>query len=166
MPTNNQLRTIHNGARRVGLIESGKGLQRSEAETRYRLLLRNVGGVESASDLDNPGVEDVMAVLEDMGFDGHPAGKTYWRDKVRARGSFCGARMAFRIRELTDEQRYELAGLCRRFSGDRTYDVERLYPREAWKLIEMLKAVAKRQGLDAAAAEKAAGPGTAQLFTE
>jgi hypothetical protein len=53
----------------------------------YRTLLRSVAGVESCKDLSNAGVEDVMAILEGQGFDSHPGGKTYWRDKVDRRGS-------------------------------------------------------------------------------
>ena len=135
MPTASQLRTIHHGARSVGLTDAA-----------YRVLLRNVGGVESSKDLDNPGVEDVMAVLEDLGFTGHPMGATYWRNKVRLRGSECGARMAHKIRELAAMSRYALEVMVEKFSDGRTCIVERLHPREGWKLIEMLKAAEKREG--------------------
>jgi hypothetical protein len=133
MPTPGQLRTIHQGARRVGLTDPA-----------YRVLLRNVGGVESSKDLDNPGVEDVMAVLEDLGFDSHPAGRKYWRDKVRMRGSHCGERMGRKIRELAAGGRYTLEAMVQRFSDGRTASVEQLHPREGWKLIEALKAIQQR----------------------
>ncbi len=111
MPTKSQLACIHTAARAVGLIALGG------ADASYRLLLRNVGGVESAKDLDNGGVEDVMAVLEDLGFDSHPAGKTYWRDKITDRNSgACPPRMAHKIYALAGEQRYELEAMCLRMS--------------------------------------------------
>jgi hypothetical protein len=161
MPTRDQLGTIHRGAQAVGLIVKGD-------DARYRLLLQNLAGVTSAKDLDNRGVEDVMAVFEDMGFQGHPGGPDYWRRKVRERGSLCGARMAYRIRERAAAQRYDLAAMVRRFSDGRTDDVEQLHPREAWKLIEGLKAICTREhaagqrigaaaGKDAPRAERAAG---------
>jgi len=101
------LRVIHTGARAVRLID----LDGSDA--RYRMMLRSVGGVESAIELDNRGVEDVMAVLEDMGFDDHPSGRRYWRTKIERRGSCCCERMAHKIHALAKEpgQRYELGAL-------------------------------------------------------
>jgi hypothetical protein len=139
MPTPAQIRAIHQGQRFCRLNEQ-----------QYRTLLRNVGNVESSTDLDNAGVEDVMAVLEDLGFNRHPGGPRYWRDTVgqRAGGASCPRRMAHKIRELAARPggiRYDLAALCRQHSAQRTGDVEQLLPREAWKLIEMLKAVVVRE---------------------
>src|SRR5688572_22326993 len=117
MPTQSQIRTIQKGRRAAGLNEQ-----------QYRLLLGNVAGVASCKDLDNAGVEDVMAVLEDQGFDGHPGGKTYWRDKVRARGSRANARQVHLIERLAGQQRYSVPQLCERFSAGRTCTVEGLLP--------------------------------------
>jgi hypothetical protein len=80
-------------------------------DPQYRTLLRSVAGVESCKALDNPGVEDVMAVLEGMGFDSHPGGPTYWRDKVDRRGSRVNERMVHLIRELAAGGRYDLAAM-------------------------------------------------------
>jgi hypothetical protein len=41
--------------------------------------------------------------------------------------------------------RYSIEALCRQFSAQRTGLVGELLPREAWKLIEMLKAVVVRE---------------------
>lgn len=110
------------------------------------MILRNTGRVASSKDLDNAGVEDVMAVFEDMGFDSHPRGKTYWRDKVKRRASGRGGeRQVDLIRRLAAGHRYSLEALCLRFSGQRTENVEKLTSREAWSLIEMLKATAARE---------------------
>jgi hypothetical protein len=121
-------------------------------DPQYRTLLRSVAGVESCKSLDNPGVEDVMAVLEGMGFASHPGGPTYWRDKVDRRGSRVNERMVHLIRELAAGGRYDLAAMVRRQTGNRTDVVEQLLPREAWMLIEALKAINTR--------ETAAGPRT------
>jgi hypothetical protein len=48
--------------------------------------------------------------------------------------------MVRKIEELAAAQKYDLAGLCRRFSDDRVARVDKLMPREAHKLIEGLKA--------------------------
>lgn len=132
-----QLRTIHMAKRAAGLTDQS-----------YRTLLWNVGGVESSKDLGNAGLEDVMAVLEDMGFDGHPAGPRYWRNKVVRRGQCSSERMVRKIYALAAEQRYQLPALCRRMSLHRTDQVEQLCPKEAWNLIEALKAIVGREAAD------------------
>lgn len=136
MPTPRQLQLIHVAKRQV----FGPDDDRS-----YRMLLSNVAAVATAKDLTNKTFEDVMAVLEDMGFadtaPGH--GPRYWRKKADGSGS--RDRMAHKIKEAAADQRYELAALCLRFSAHRTNDPEQLHPREAWNLIEMLKEVAARE---------------------
>lgn len=154
MPTLSQIKTIQTGRQVVGLTDAA-----------YRTLLRSVAGVESCKDLSNPGVEDVLAVLEGMGFDSHPSGKTYWRDKVDRRGSRANERMVQKIREMAPHQRYSLPALASRQSGGRTEDVEQLLPREAWMLIELLKATCQRDRQEAAgqgrlAAARQDAPGT------
>jgi len=137
MPTTPQLKILHVAARQVGLIVGSDAV-------RWRLLLRNVGGVESSKQLDNAGVEDVMAVLEDMGFvDLRGAG--YWAGKVRRRNCECGERMARKIETMAAESRYPVGPMCRRMSKGRTDFVGELTPREAWELIEAYKATEERE---------------------
>jgi hypothetical protein len=121
----------------IAIQKARRALQLDEAD--YRLILRNTGRAESSKDLSNAGVEDVMAVFEDMGHQSHPAGKSYWRDKVAARGGIANARQLHLIGQLAESSRYSLPALCARFSGGRTDCVEQLTPREAWQLTEMLK---------------------------
>lgn len=130
MLTKDQLQLIHVAARKT-----------LKTDREYRVLLNNVAGVTSSKELTNASLEDVMAVLEDMGFRQHAQSETYWRDKVANRGprGRCGERMVHKIRQLALGSRYPLAGLVKRFSGERTMRVEELRPREAANLIEMLK---------------------------
>jgi hypothetical protein len=134
MPTTSQIKTIQLGRKVCELNDQ-----------QYRTLLRSVAGVESCTKLDNRGVENVLAVLEASGFDSHPAGPTYWRDKAASRGERAGERMVHKIVELQAGQRYALGGLCLRFSDGRTDRPDLLRPHEAWRLIEMLKAAAARE---------------------
>lgn len=133
--TATQVRLIQLARKRVGWNEA-----------QYRMALLNAGGVKSSKQLDQASFENVMAVLEDSGFADERYAADYWRGRVAARGSMCGPRMLHKIEELAPLQRYPLAALCERFSAGRTDQVRKLAPREAWKLIDMLKAVIAREG--------------------
>ena len=134
MPTRPQIIAVQKAKRAVGLNDA-----------QYRTLLRNVAGCESSKDLDNRSLEDVMAVLEDMGAQQHPAGPTYWRNKVRRRNAVGGERMVHKIHALARAIPHPPAGLCLRMSGRRTDQSEQLTPVEAYKVIEALKAIFDRR---------------------
>jgi hypothetical protein len=138
--TKKQLALLHIAYKRAGLNEQ-----------QYRNVLRNAAGVESGRQLSNLDFENVMAVIEDSGFRDERFAADYWRAKVAARGYLCGERMAHKIGELAPRQRYPLAALFGKFSDGRTEELAKLRPREAWNLIEMLKAVVERE--EKAAAE-------------
>jgi len=137
-----QKQLIHKAARHpnVRLIDGTN-------KARYVTLLRNVAGVESSADpkFSQAAFEDAMAIMESMGFrnGGNP---TYWQDRVTNRVGTGGSRMVFKIRKLHEQHdRYPLESLCLRFSNQRTDQVTKLYPREAWNLIEMLKDAIERE---------------------
>jgi hypothetical protein len=131
--TQRQIILVHKAKQHLGLEDA-----------QYRTVLRNAAGVETSKDLTQQAFEDVMAVLEDSGFQ-DPSDPERWRRKVEQRGSRPTARQLFLIRQVAPQQRYTLEALCQRFSAGRTDRPERLTPREAWKLIEMLKAAAARE---------------------
>ena len=133
MPTRPQIIVVQQAKRAVGLNDA-----------QYRTLLRNVAGVESSKLLDNRSLEDVMAVLEDLGARDHPGGPTYWRNKVRRRNAVGGERMVHKIHALARAIPHPPAGLCLRMSGRRTDQPEQLTPVEA-KVIEALKAILDRR---------------------
>lgn len=122
---------------------------------RYRLMLANVGGVKSCRDLDNASFEDCMEILEEMGFSHYGVGGGfYWREKVRRRGQFANERMLHKINELYASYlatppeglhgHYAFSRLIRRATNERCESLDKLAPAEAWKLIEMLKAILAR----------------------
>ena len=102
MTSREQLQLIHAAVRQVGL-----------SDPQYRVLLDNVAGVSSSKQLTNSSFEDVMAVLEDMGFRDH-RGETRWRDLVARRGTHVSERMVRKIHALSAESgpRYPLDALC------------------------------------------------------
>jgi hypothetical protein len=104
-----------------------------------------------------------MAFFEESGGGGFPG--HYWQDKVKTRGNVATERMRWKISELLahyEEIRgelphYEIEGLVARFSHDRTRKVTDVTPREAWQLIEALKAIIARVEDPAPAPATAAG---------
>jgi len=145
MMTPQQIRLLAIARRQVERLSAG-----TFDEGSYRLLLRNVGGAKpdaqghiSGKALSQAGFEDVMAALEAMGFrddkDDH-----HWRDIVARRQRFASSRQVYEIRRRAPDVDYPLAALVRRFSLGRTDQVERLNPREAYSLIEMLKDASAR----------------------
>ncbi len=146
MPTPLELKLIHMAYRQAGLDEE-----------QYRMVLRSVAGVESAKALSQTDLENVMAVFEDSGFRHAGKPEDYWRMKVALRGSYCGARLVVKIETLAADQKYDLAGLCRRVSKDRVSRVDKLSPREGLAMIEMLKAIGAREAIGAGAQTSCAG---------
>jgi hypothetical protein len=137
-----------------------------------KLLLRqlpnamfNAGGVpvgdpsSTSPRLSQADFERFMAVIEDraggklLNYSAH-----YWQDKAGSRSTVANERMTTKIMSLYREYEsqecggldghgiYGLDGLVRRFSNQRTAVIEELQPKEAWNLIEMLKAVIARRG--------------------
>jgi phage gp16-like protein len=131
MPTAQQVKIIQIARRQVGLDEA-----------RYRMLLHNVAGVQSCNDLDNPGVEDVMAVMEGLGFATTDRPADYWRTKSLG---LCSERMHYKIRALAGEAGYDADGFAQRMSRVGAQGVEDLDGFEAWKVIEALKAIVDRR---------------------
>ena len=114
-------------------------------EQAYRVLLHNVAGVASAKQLSNVAVEDVMSVLEGLGFQDRVHGEGYWSRKVAERGQYANARMVHKLTELAAGSRYPLPAMCLRHSVERTDQPDRLTPREAWMLIEAYKKMNERE---------------------
>jgi len=143
--TNEQIRTIKATQRRLTLDDAS-----------YRLILRNIGGVESCKALTNESFEQVMAFFEETGANRTTplqigSTPTYWRDKAAS----AGGRMAYKIhalfavyQELTchlpEEQQYKLPGLCENFSGNAHRAPEQLDSRQQWMMIEGLKKIIAR----------------------
>jgi hypothetical protein len=139
MPTKPQIQIVQIARRQVGLNNP-----------QYRMLLANVAGVKSTTELNNTQVEDVMDVLEGMGFVDSKHGAGYWGGKVQRRSQVANERMTRKIEAMAAETKYPLGALARRFSNKRTDQVHQLLPREAWMLIEALKDIVEREKLTTA----------------
>lgn len=137
--TKPQLQLIHVARRQVEKLSGG-----AFDDAAYRLLLWNIARARSSTQLSNTGLEEVMAFFESRGFVDSHNGEGYWQRKVDERDRFANQRLIQKIHALIPQTTYKLEGLCLRFSNGRTDQVQKLDPREAYNLIEMLKAVAER----------------------
>jgi hypothetical protein len=149
MLTKKQLGIIHGLKNKLGL-----------SDEIYRSVLRVVGKVESSKDLSQGKFLPVLAALEDAGNDE----SFYWRQRLdreqpatAGRPTMANERMIWKIKRLYNEyilkaaecnvpvdRRYQLAGLVANISNNRTREVEQIESREAWQLIEQLKAILSR----------------------
>lgn len=138
-----QIKLVQIARRQLGLEEAD-----------YRLILRNLGGVESTTKLTHRGMEDVMAFFEARGFVDRLHGPGYWQRQRDAEGG----REIRLIKQLAAESAYPLAALCQRHSHHRTSELTELNAMERYELIEMLKASNNRAGNRRAAQKSAADP--------
>jgi hypothetical protein len=138
MITKLQIIKIHQAAGQI------RKLNPAFDDAAYRTALRSIAGVESSKQLDNASFEQVMGFLESIGFR-EPNGRAdYWRTKAARNARYATDRQLRLIEELASKTAYNLSGLCIRHSHNRTEHPAQLYPREAWNLIEALKAIVTR----------------------
>ena len=132
--SNEQIKLVKIAQRELGLDDG-----------EYRLVLRNIGNVESCKSLTQRAFEDVMAFFESRGFQHQNFSPDYWQGRVQRRGRYADPRQVHHIEQLVKRTRYSLAGLCLRFSDGRVDEASKLRPDEAHRLIEMLKSAGKRE---------------------
>ncbi len=128
--------------RAIKTAQSWLAKHRDFTDQAYRTLLRSVAGVESCTQLGNTGFEQVMAVMEAMGFQSHERGPRYWRDKADRDGD----RAVWKIEAMCAEYGISAAGFVRRMTSGRTDRIADLDAREVWKIIEALKQMIERGG--------------------
>ncbi len=150
--THDQLKVIHIHRQLLGKLNPDV-FDRSW----FDLVLINIGRVHadaegriSSKGLSNPGFERVMAFLEETIHEAGGKAGTYWRDRDRRRGHFLTTRQEWQIGQLYGELlgmglTYRIEPIVSQMSGSRTRELKELNPAEAFKVIEMLKAVIDRQ---------------------
>lgn len=118
-------------------------------EGQFRMALLNVGGVRpdcngrvSSKALDQAGFEQMMAMLEDMGFRDVSGKPDHWRSRVNGLAT---TRQVFEIKRLGAESRYSIESLCQRATGGKCTSPEQLTPKQAHGLIEALKNIGARE---------------------
>jgi len=145
MLSKRQIKLVHVAARAAGLIT-----ERSDA--RYRLLLAqyvrpNGQRATSCKELTNTQVSDLLAICESLGFRLPGKSETHYRGKIEK-----GETASYAQQSAIDHLRGDLGwgqrqieGFCRRMTGGRVSRVARLNARQAYKVIEGLKAIVGRK---------------------
>jgi hypothetical protein len=129
-----------------------------------RLLVRNAGNVKpddtghvSTKNLDNVGLENVLAVIEQRLHECNAAPGHRWRDAVSMRSGYATSRQVWSIKQLAPQQRYDLRAMCLKFSDGRAEIPERLTPAQAHKMVEFLKSAIARYPRNPSAEKMPAG---------
>lgn len=146
MVNNKQIQLIQIAARQAGL--RGKGFRQ-----RYDLLLgqyRQGNGkpVTSCKQLNRSQIEDFLAICEGMGFRGLNKPDDYYRSKVVKSASIASYAQQRAIDYLAGDLGWDLKHLenfIKRMTGGRTIEVAALTPKEAWGIIEALKAILSKE---------------------
>lgn len=113
-------------------------------DARWRMVLRNVARVESSRELTNRSLEDVLALLEELGFRAPSKRPDHYRRKVASRGQTVSDEQLYKMGAMAHEAGLDLDGFCRRMSAGRTDNPSELEPLEAYNVIEALKAIINR----------------------
>jgi len=140
-----QIKLVQTAVRAAGL--RGKG-----AEGRYRFLLSRYTQpdgtpVTSCKQLNNGQLDDLLAICEAQGFQRPDAPADFYRSKIFNQTGFASDAQHAAIRHLagdlgwTDEQ---LGGMLSRMTKKRCNNLALLWPEEAYKIIEALKAMFNR----------------------
>jgi hypothetical protein len=151
MPNNEQIKLIHIAARAAGLInETGDG--------RYRMVLRQYlthghMPARSCKDLNNSQIDDFLAICESLGWRYPGKSDTYCRD--RAAVSKDGNHVSYAQKQAIDHLAGDLGmtgGIGRdclaqfnlRMTKQRTGEIDLLTRKEAYIIIQALKAILER----------------------
>ena len=150
MPNNDQIKLIQTAARQAGLCN---GKQRE----RYYLVLRqyrdrNRRPVTSCKDMTNAQIDDFLAICEAMGFRYPGKPETYCRDRIKAYdGDYASFAQIAAIKHIAGDMGL-IAGIGNdclehfilRMTRQRTDAVETLTQKEAYNIIEAMKAMLMR----------------------
>jgi len=146
MFNNNKIKLVQTAVRKAGIRQPG-------LDGRYRLLLGqymqpNGKPVESCKQLNNSQLDDILAICEAQGWRMPGKPETFYRDKINQAAevaSFAQQKaIGYLARDLgmTD---LHLNNFIKVMTKDKCSSVVELSPKEAWKIIEALKAILKRK---------------------
>jgi len=146
MLNNQQIKLVQTAVRAAGL-------RTKEFEGRYRMLLGqykqpNGSPVTSCKQLTNPQIEDLLAICEANGWrmPGKPA--DYYRQKAAKQSGYASYAQELAIKHLAGDLGWndlQLTGMLKRMTGREIVTIATLRPKEAYKIIEALKAMVSRE---------------------
>jgi hypothetical protein len=104
--------------------------------------------VTSCKQLNNSQTEDLLAICEANGWRMPGKPEDFYRQKVARQTDYANFSMQKAIKYLAGDlgwNDYQLGGMLKRMTNDKVDDAAYLTPREAYKVIEALKAMLERK---------------------
>ena len=128
------------------------GIREPKADGRYRLLLAqykqpNGSPVKSCKQLNNSQLEDMLAICEAHGWRMPGKQEDFFRKKVETSGNYASYAQQQAIKHLAGDLGWNernLSGFVILMTNERAANIAMLTPKEAWKIIEALKAILGR----------------------
>ena len=129
------------------------GLRSKNFDGRYRLLLgqykqSNGRPVTSSVQLNSYQLEDLLAICESYGWQCPGKDANHFRKKAAASGKVASTAQQQAIEHLGRDlgwNEYDLGGMINRMTGGKSSSVVTLAPRQAYNIIEALKAILSRK---------------------
>jgi hypothetical protein len=129
------------------------GIRLPKEDGRYRLLLaqyKQPSGrpVTSCKQLNNSQLEDLLAICEAHGWRMPGKPEDYFRKKVMLQGDYSSFAQQEAIKHLAGDLGWSIPqvnGLINKMTGGQVLCITNLLPKQAWAVIEALKAILGRQ---------------------
>ena len=146
MLNNQQIKLVQTAVRAAGL-------RSKNFDGRYRMLLaqyKQPSGrpVTSCKQLNNPQVDDLLAICEAHGWQMPGKPKKYFQSKRALNSNCAGFAQQSAIKHLAGDlgwEDYQLNGFLKRITGGVAGHINTLTPTQAYKVIEGLKAMFSRE---------------------
>jgi len=128
------------------------GIREPKADGRYRLLLAqykqpNGSPVTSCKQLNNSQLEDLLAICEAHGWRMPDKPENFFRKKVETSGNYASYAQQEAIKHLAGDLGWSLPqvnGFISKMTGGGVTCIAQLLPKQAWAVIEALKAILGR----------------------
>lgn len=143
-------------AQQIRLVQKAvrtAGLRSKNFDGRYRMLLGqykrpNGRPVTSCKQLNNTQVDDLLAICEAHGWQYPGKPKNHYRLKIMTRYEIASFAQQSAIKHLAGDlgwENYQLNGFLKRITGGVAGHINALAPKQAYKVIEGLKAMFGRE---------------------
>ena len=146
MLNNDQIKLVQTAVRKAGI-------RQPKFDGRYRMLLSqylqpNGKAVTSCKQLNNGQLDDILAICEAQGFRQPGKSETFYRDKINKIGDIANFAQQRAIKYLAEDlgmTDLHLNNFIKVMTKDKCSSIVELPTKQAYKIIEALKAILKRK---------------------